>query len=136
MLILLIEWFYNHPALRYGGYVLVSSIFFIPAAFILSKYSTKKTEVKKRVIIVITISFIIFFSRNISRIYSEVAKYNFKPFIDNSFRISNNHYRLHNQMNNLVNNFEICKKNLSNCDKNLKPEVKKRLNRYIFIRNK
>ena len=29
LLILLFEWFYNHPALRYGGYCLIASIFFI-----------------------------------------------------------------------------------------------------------
>ena len=36
-LILLFEWFYNHPAFRYGGYYLISTIFFIPVAAYLAK---------------------------------------------------------------------------------------------------
>ena len=30
LIILFIEWFYNHPSLRYGGYSLIALIFFIP----------------------------------------------------------------------------------------------------------
>ena len=33
----LIEWFINHPSLRYGGYHLFALIFFIPLAFYLEK---------------------------------------------------------------------------------------------------
>ena len=33
ILILFAEWFYNHPALRYGGYHLIALIIFIPLSF-------------------------------------------------------------------------------------------------------
>ena len=30
LIILFFEWFYNHPALRYGGYILICLLIFIP----------------------------------------------------------------------------------------------------------
>ena len=37
MLILLFaEWFYNHPALRYGGYSVVAILLFLPIAWYLA----------------------------------------------------------------------------------------------------
>ena len=38
ILILFFEWFYNHPALRYGGYCLLVAIIFIPFSFVLQKF--------------------------------------------------------------------------------------------------
>ena len=39
LLILFFEWFYFHPAVRYGGYHLVAILFFIPFSVLLEKYS-------------------------------------------------------------------------------------------------
>ena len=38
ILILFLEWFINHPALRYGGYCLLVTLIFIPFSFILEKF--------------------------------------------------------------------------------------------------
>ena len=38
IILLLVEWFYNHPSLRYGGFVIFALIFFIPLSHLLSKY--------------------------------------------------------------------------------------------------
>ena len=40
----LIEWFLNHPSLRYGGYHLVALLFFLPVSMLLGsqKYSFSK----------------------------------------------------------------------------------------------
>lgn len=73
---LLIEWFYNHPTLRYGGYVLVSVIIFLPFCIILEK-SYLNFKYKKKIIFIIII--FIFFSNNLRnglRINSEYKKYN------------------------------------------------------------
>ena len=44
LILLLIEWFWNHPALRYGGFVLVFLIMTFPFAILLSnqKFSFNK----------------------------------------------------------------------------------------------
>ena len=39
--ILFVEWFINHPALRYGGYILIALITFIPISLILEKNQKK-----------------------------------------------------------------------------------------------
>ena len=36
--LILLEWFYNHPSLRYGGYIIFGLVFFIPLSHLLSKY--------------------------------------------------------------------------------------------------
>ena len=41
ILALSLEWFINHPALRYGGYSLIALIFFIPLSIYLSKFIIK-----------------------------------------------------------------------------------------------
>ena len=134
--VLLIEWFYNHPSLRYGGYVLISIFLFIPSALVLSTFNLDTLKIKKRLVVLLMITFIIFFTRNITRINDEIDKYNFKPFIDNSFRISEHHYRLHNLMHDLTDNYEKCDSNDLNCDENLNLDVKKKWNTYIFVNNK
>ena len=48
MIILLIEWFINHPALRYGGYSLIAIILFVPFSLIFEKYKTKIYLIKKK----------------------------------------------------------------------------------------
>ena len=47
LFILFIEWFYNHPALRYGGYSLIASILFISSSIYFSKFKIKYTDLKK-----------------------------------------------------------------------------------------
>ena len=42
ILILFLEWLYNHPALRYGGYTLIALILFMPISFYLRTFSYHK----------------------------------------------------------------------------------------------
>ena len=51
ILLLFVEWFYNHPALRYGGYTLLALIFFIPVSIYLSKYKFDYFVSKKKLIL-------------------------------------------------------------------------------------
>ena len=66
------EWFYFHPALRYGGYNLVALIIFIPASLFLEKYSENKSNFKKKVYIILILVISVFLLRNTERIYKEL----------------------------------------------------------------
>ena len=82
-LILFFEWFYNHPALRYGGYYLFCIILFIQVCYHLGQKKLFFTKKKKIIISLICISFLIFYLRNIQRINEEhniVKENNFPLF--------------------------------------------------------
>ncbi len=134
ILILFFEWFYNHPALRYGGYVLIATLVFFPVSILISKFKQEPKQLTKKISILLTISALIFFSRNIMRIDQEVDKYNFRPFLDNNFRITSNHYRMNNEINILIDNFEKCEAKKNICNKNLYT-IHKKLNNYIIVRD-
>ena len=69
---LFLEWFYNHPALRYGGYYLFCILVFIPISFYLSQKKLIFIKKRKEIISLILISFAIFYLRNIERINEEL----------------------------------------------------------------
>ena len=82
-LILAFEWFYNHPALRYGGYHLFCILAFIPISFYLSQKKIYFLDKKKTIFSLILISIFIFYYRNIDRIAEEhqiVKENNFPLF--------------------------------------------------------
>ncbi len=133
ILILFLEWFYNHPALRYGGYCLVVIILSYPFSIILERYKNNVKNVQKKILILISISFLIFFSRNVSRIDQEITKYSYQPIKEPFFRISDNHFRFDDKFNTLINNYENCLKGI-NCNQNLYMKTKKTIfGNYIFI---
>lgn len=84
ILLLFVEWFYNHPALRYGGYTLLALIFFIPVSIYLSKYKFDYFVSKKKTYFILLLVIIIFVSRNINRIDKEYEQYGYNPF-DSAF---------------------------------------------------
>ncbi len=134
ILILFIEWFINHPALRYGGYILIALITFIPISLVLEKNSKKNSNslVKFKVLILITI--LVFLSRNFNRIYKEIDKYDYKPLQNSFYYIDKSHFRIQENFNYLITNFNNCKINLSTCDLTLNKKVKEFYpNRYIFV---
>ena len=135
LIILLFEWFYNHPALRYGGFSLISIILFIPVSFLLGSFILKASVIKKKIIFLVVLSILVFLSRNIIRLEKEIYQYQFKPFHDTSFRIVEQHFRIHNTMNNLIDNYNRCNKSELNCDKTLKTQVSKIYGRYKFTIN-
>lgn len=133
--ILFFEWLYNHPALRYGGYVLISLLIFIPFSIILSKNCHNKKSLIFRTKSLLILCLVIFIGRNFDRIDNEVSKYKFKPFLDNSFRISENHFRIQKNMDELVKNYDLCEEKKSACIKDLSLKVYKKNNIYFFYRN-
>ena len=73
--ILAIEWFTNHPSLRYGGYVLIFLMLAIPFTKLIEKNFQKLIYIKTRVLYFIVIVVVIFLVRNIDRINKENKKY-------------------------------------------------------------
>ena len=56
LLILFTEWFYNHPALRYGGYSLIALMVFYPISHVLQIFRNSQKKIKKTVIVLIGIT--------------------------------------------------------------------------------
>ena len=114
LILLTFEWFYFHPALRYGGYHLIALLIFIPLSIFLSKYSQNNNLLKKKIYILLILTIFIFFMRNINRLNNEYKLYNYNV-------INNSYYRSEGQ------NFDIFTriKNINKCkDKSVNDKCK------------
>jgi hypothetical protein len=77
-LALFLIWFFKHPDLRYGGFVLISILFFIPLGVYLSNYFIGGFK-KNIITVVIFLSLFSYAVRNIYRINQEINRVdNFK----------------------------------------------------------
>ena len=132
LVMLFFEWFYNHPSLRYGGYTLIASIFFIIASIKFESFVIDKNKIKKKFIYLVAFSFLIFFCRNAVRINNEILQYNFNPLKNFSFRVTNHHYRIENGINEYIQNYKNCKLRKNNCKKDMLPKIEKVFNIYKF----
>ena len=92
VLLLLLEWFLNHPALRYGGFTLIALSFFIPLSLFIESRLNLNTKLKRKITFLIFISFLIFSLKNIDRILKESDKYNYNPFINAHYYINEDSY--------------------------------------------
>ncbi len=77
---LFIFWFLKFPQLRYGGYVLVFFILTIPSIFLFFNINFKDIFVRKKIITLIILSFIIFNLKNVLRIKNEINNNNLNNF--------------------------------------------------------
>jgi len=136
LIILFFEWFYNHPSLRYGGYSLICLLIFIPFSFFLEKKKINLEKIKKRFVILVVLSLIIFVSRNVNRMFIEAKKYNYMPYQSVYFNLTEDNYRFEKLFKKLINNYNNCTEGNSNCDPNLKPIVTKKFGKYIFNKKK
>ncbi len=91
--LLLLIWFINYPALRYGGYHLFFIIIFLPLSIFIQKYLENKKEMIKKISTMIIITFIIFFGRNIDRLIDENKKYEYNPLKNLNYRLLDNSFR-------------------------------------------
>ena len=133
LIILFLEWFYNHPALRYGGYSLICLLIFIPLSNQLEKMENLFPQVKYKFIFLICIVFIIFTVRNINRISDEVKKYDYKPLLNVFYNIDDHHYRINNNFNELKNNYQNCILKKDICNEKKYKKIIKVNGKYIFI---
>ncbi len=98
ILLLCLEWFFNHPALRYGGYTIIALLFFIPLALYLSNFENKIVYLKRNVNILLLITLLIFISKNIMRINDEYIKYGYNVFSKPFFNLDKSAFRRDEQI--------------------------------------
>ena len=108
--LLFLEWFYNHPSLRYGGYTLLALMFFIPISVYLSKYKTKTNIIEKKIYLIFIIVVLVFVSRNIIRIDKEYRQYDYNPFKNAFFYLNNDGFILRDTVKKQYKDFENTKK--------------------------
>ena len=92
LIILFLEWFINHPALRYGGYTLLALMFFIPLSIFLEKKVLFNNKFQKKVIILIVIALSFFVIKNISRLNKEHVRYQYNILSNPYFYINDNSF--------------------------------------------
>ena len=113
LILLLIEWFWNHPALRYGGFVLVFLIMTFPftVLFLNQKFSFKKklTQIK----LILLIVFVIFSFRNANRLINEYNIYNYNFLKNPNYSIDRNFYTMQNAKKKIFKDPSKCEENNS-----------------------
>ena len=92
VLLLLLEWFFNHPALRYGGFTLIALSIFIPLSIFFESRLNSNLKLKNKIIFLILLSFTVFSIKNIDRIFKESDKYKYNPLINAHYYIDNDTY--------------------------------------------
>ena len=121
LILLLLEWFLNHPALRYGGFVLVFLIMTFPFAVLFANQSFNHKKKILQIKVILFIVFIVFSARNVNRLINEYNIYNYNFLKNPNYLIDNNFYTMQNVKKKLFKNPDICKKNNSlgkvNCKK-------------------
>ena len=107
ILILFLEWFYNHPSLRYGGYTLLALIFFIPTSIYLSQFKFDPLILKKRIYFILILTLLVFIGRNVSRINKEFKQYSYNPVKGAFFYLNKDSFSLNNKVKSLYKNRSI-----------------------------
>ena len=77
LILCLIEWFFKHPSLRYGGYHILALVFFIPSSLHLSKLQLSFENYYKKSLILVLVVVVIFISRNVQRLINENKLYEY-----------------------------------------------------------
>ncbi len=133
IILLSIEWFLNHPSLRYGGYIIFSLMMFIPLSYLVSNCEISK-NFKSKIIVLIFLVITIFIGRNINRIIYEINFYqaNFKQ---NMFFFTDvNHFRISDRLNDLKKNYQSCNQNIEICSNNEEFVIKKNYGKMTLIK--
>ena len=131
---MLLEWFYNHPSLRYGGYTLIVLIIFLPFSIILESTNLSNFIIKKNTYIVLLLVITIFLTRNVSRILDEYNKYNYIPLKEINYKVDKSYFDIHNRFEKLISNFSKCEKQNDNCLQTGEIATKKFFGKYIFYK--
>ena len=113
LILLLLEWFWNHPALRYGGFVLVFLIMTFPFAVLFAnqKFTFKKKFLQIKIILLIV--FLVFSFRNVNRLINEHHIYDYNFLKNPNYLIDSNFYTMQNAKKNLFKDPKKCEENNS-----------------------
>jgi len=136
LLLLLFEWFYNHPTLRYGGYCIIVSIIFLFFAIRLDRYKLDKNKLIKRFNTLILITILIFLGRNLNRIINEIEFYSYKPMENVNYMISEEYFDIPELVNNKITNYNLCNLKNQKCKSEDKIKIKKNFTNYILYLEK
>ena len=112
LIIILFEWFYNHPALRYGGYCVIALLLFIPFSFYLDQMNINFQKYFRIALILVSISFLIFEARNLARVLKEVKIYNYQPFKETFYSIDEKYFEIQERIENSKNNYGVFSKTI------------------------
>ena len=104
---LFLEWFINHPSLRYGGYSFFALMFFIPISNFLEKSLHSNENLKKQTSILVIIAFSIFIFKNITRLQYENDKYQYNLLINPYFNIEEKNFHFQKIFSTLNYNYRI-----------------------------
>ena len=108
-LVFLIEWFLNHPAMRYGGYVLFAIPIFLYGSSLIENFKLGKKKIKMLTIFFVILTMIIFNVRNIVRLNKEINFYGYNIFsspfyfvekVENYKILENNNLTIYSTKNN------------------------------------
>ena len=108
--ILFLEWFLQHPSLRYGGYVLIYLLLIFPISLILSNQNFIFFKKIKSIYTILLIALIIFAGRNINRLNNEYKVYNYNLFKNPHYRIGNNFTFMQDNRKKILNKTDDCTK--------------------------
>ena len=108
LILLFVEWFYNHPALRYGGYHLIALLIFIPSALFLDSKVKFDKNLSLKINVILLIILLVFCARNLNRISKEIKLYNYDIFKNASYNKEFKNYEILNSI------LEVKKCNLTN----------------------
>ena len=134
LIVLFFEWFYNHPALRYGGYSLIAALIFLPCSIVIAnKLNLKDKNLKNKFYILLLIGCFIFIGRNIDRIKKEHTLYAYKPLEETYYEVGDRHFLIQKEFNKIIKNYNFCKTKDSQCSKTLNESVIFSYGKYIFI---
>ena len=87
ILIFLLEWFLKHPAMRYGGYILIAFPIILLSSTILAKFSKPFNKVKILSVFLIILILGIYNVRNFLRIAKEISVYKYPVLSKPYFRV-------------------------------------------------
>ena len=125
------EWFYNHPALRYGGYCIIALLFFIPACIKLEQIKIDYIRYTRVSMIFIMLAIFVFNIRNIHRIVKEVNFYQYKPIIETFYHVGDGNFRIQKKMNKFISQYDNCINNKELCSIE-KQKIYKKYGKLIF----
>ena len=130
---MLLEWFFNHPSLRYGGYIIFALIFFIPLSHLLSKYEISKNFTFKVLTLFVLVASI-FIGRNIDRIFYELNFYKANFERNMFFFTDKSHFRIDTKLKELLRIYDNCSAEINECSDKQDFIIKKGYRKMILIR--
>ena len=137
-LVLTLEWFFGHPAMRYGGYVLGALPVITFFASRLDKYNFNFLNARKLILILIIVVSFVFEIRNMIRLNKEVKFYNYNLWKSPNFYEekvkSNVFFEIDNLKIYRTENNKMCWSSKTLCSSRTDLKAKKILNYYMLFR--